>query len=268
MGGGGPRPLAEMPAAVAGALRGVAFDVDDTVTEAGRLPSEALAAMERLAAAGLRLVAVTGRPLGWAEAMASQWPVDLAVGENGAGWCWREEASGKLRHGAWLDGPAARARLEVLREGVRRVETDLGLARADDQGSRRYDEAFEAPSTVERRRVFGAVAEELGLRAFVSSVHAHLSAGWDKVEGLRAAHRARWGEPLDAERWLFVGDGLNDAPLFAALPHTVGVANVRGVLAALPVPPRWITQAPRAAGFMELADWLLALRGVAAPAVR
>ena len=37
-----------------------------------------------LSDAGLRLVAVTGRPSGWGEVIARQWPIDGAVTENGA----------------------------------------------------------------------------------------------------------------------------------------------------------------------------------------
>ena len=49
------------------ALRGVIFDIDDTVTNQGVLEAEAFVAMHRLRALGVDLVAVTGRPLGWTD---------------------------------------------------------------------------------------------------------------------------------------------------------------------------------------------------------
>ncbi|UCC84505.1 MAG: HAD hydrolase family protein, partial [Gemmatimonadota bacterium] len=86
------KPLAELDAASCRALIGVAFDIDDTVTRAGRLELAAFQAMHELAGSGLHLVAVTGRSLGWVDVVAVHWPVDAAVGENGAGWVWRDGA--------------------------------------------------------------------------------------------------------------------------------------------------------------------------------
>jgi len=75
------RPLAELDAR---AVRAVLFDIDDTLTTAGKLTAAAYAALERLQAAGKRAVAVTGRPAGWCDHIARMWPVDAVVGENGA----------------------------------------------------------------------------------------------------------------------------------------------------------------------------------------
>src|SRR5688500_16902633 len=80
------RPIREIEPRACQALAGVVFDVDDTVTRAGTLEEAAYGALFRLREAGLRLIAVTGRPLGFAELMARMWPIDLAVGENGAGY--------------------------------------------------------------------------------------------------------------------------------------------------------------------------------------
>ena len=41
---------------------------------------------------GLRLIAVTGRPLGWIDVVVHHWPVEVGIGENGAGWVWREDS--------------------------------------------------------------------------------------------------------------------------------------------------------------------------------
>src|SRR5213593_4382998 len=66
------------------AVRAVLFDIDDTLTTAGKLTAQAYAALERLQAAGKRAVAITGRPAGWCDHIARMWPVDAVVGENGA----------------------------------------------------------------------------------------------------------------------------------------------------------------------------------------
>ncbi|MCC6875768.1 MAG: hypothetical protein IT378_15785 [Sandaracinaceae bacterium] len=57
----------------------------------------------------------------------------------------------------------------------------------------------------------------------------------------------------ERERWLFVGDSGNDAAAFAFFSLSVGVANVREHLARLPVPPAYVTERERGAGFAELA---------------
>ena len=65
-------------------LRGIFCDVDDTLTHAGSLVPAAYEALVRATDAGLRVVAVTGRPAGWAEVFACTWPLAGAIAENGA----------------------------------------------------------------------------------------------------------------------------------------------------------------------------------------
>ena len=78
------RPLAELPDRVARRAVAVLTDIDDTLTDGGRLPALAYRALERLREAGLIVIPVTGRPAGWCDLIARQWPVDAVVGENGA----------------------------------------------------------------------------------------------------------------------------------------------------------------------------------------
>ncbi|MCB9591863.1 MAG: HAD-IIB family hydrolase [Sandaracinaceae bacterium] len=255
------RPLEE---ADLGAVDGVAFDVDDTLTTHGALTVPAYAALAELKGAGFRLIAVTGRPLGWADAMAATWPIDAAVGENGAGWTWRD---GRTLRTGYADDPVTRAEQRDVLEAIRRdVHHHLPeLREASDQPARRCDLAFDigegdqvpeptVRALVERIRSHGAAVT-------VSSVHAHAIPGsWDKARGVRGAVRDALGEPLDRDRWLFVGDSGNDEAGFAFFEHTVGVANVRDHLERLSTPPAWVTQAERGEGFAELAAALLRAR--------
>ena len=78
------RRLGELAADEALAIRGVLFNLDDTLLTHGVLTREAYGALWDLREAGLRLVAVTGRPGGWGEVIARQWPIEAAVTENGA----------------------------------------------------------------------------------------------------------------------------------------------------------------------------------------
>jgi hydroxymethylpyrimidine pyrophosphatase-like HAD family hydrolase len=75
-----------------------------------------------------------------------------------------------------------------------------------------------------------------------------------------AADAFGWDIDAEAERFVFVGDSPNDAPMFAHFPNAVGVANVADQLSRLSARPRWITAARGGAGFAEVADALLAAR--------
>mgnify|MGYP001157289867 CR=1 FL=1 len=78
------KPIASFPEERLRAVRGVFTDIDDTITNDGRLTARAYGAMERLQNAGVAVVPITGRPAGWCDHIARMWPVDGVVGENGA----------------------------------------------------------------------------------------------------------------------------------------------------------------------------------------
>ena len=65
----------------------------------------------------------------------------------------------------------------------------------------------------------------------------------------------------DRERYLYVGDSPNDAPMFAYFPHSVGVANVRDFEGALEAEPAYVCTQRGGGGFVELCDRLLRARG-------
>ena len=260
------RPLAEIDPEVLARVEAVVFDVDDTLTRDGRLEREAFDALFSLHEAGLTLVAVTGRPLGWTDVMAMHWPIDLAVGENGAGWAFRE--AGVLRAGYFHDD-ATRAVHRQLLERVRArvAEAMPHVKLAIDQHARRCDLAFDVGERAELPReqidTLVALIEALGARCPVSTVHAHVIPGdWDKASGVvrgLAEARSIAVDPV-RDRFLFVGDSGNDAAAFEAFPLSVGVANVRDHLDRLPVPPAFVTNADRGRGFAELARALLSAK--------
>ena len=260
------QPIQDLPALRARALTGVCFDVDDTVTTHGTLDPAAYQAMFALKALGLKLIAVTGRPLGFAEVIARTWPVDAAVGENGAGFIAKQGST--LRTGYW-DPVELRAtqqrRLLHIRE---RVADELPhILVSSDSWARRCDLAFDIgeQASVPREQIdrLLRLIEAEGAHASVSSIHAHAQLGeHDKARGVVLAAAALWGlsEPLVQSEFLFVGDSGNDAAAFSFFELSVGVANVQLHLTRLPMPPRFVTQASFGAGFAELAQTLATLR--------
>ena len=88
-----PQPWRQFPPAAARAVRGVLTDIDDTLTTAGAITPDALQALADLRAAGVPVIAITGRPMGWSAPFAAAWPVDvlgvwpayITEGERGSG---------------------------------------------------------------------------------------------------------------------------------------------------------------------------------------
>jgi hypothetical protein len=248
-------------------LRGLVFDIDDTVTRNGVLQPSAYAAMHQLAGAGFELVAVTGRPLGWADVIARQWPVRVAIGENGAGWSWVD--GNRFREG-YFCGEQERGRqaalLETIRQEVARVMPHVQVS--SDDRARRCDLAFDVGELASLSRTdidaLVSIIEGVGVSSSVSTVHAHAAPGpWNKASGVARALGDALGIDLDSEldRWVFVGDSGNDAEAFEYFPNSVGVANVRAHLDRIRTPPRYVTDADRGSGFAELAAHLMDGRG-------
>ncbi len=242
------------------------FDLDDTLLTHGRLTREAFGALHDLAEAGIDLLAVTGRPAGWGEVIARQWPVLGVVAENGAVLLLREGAGIAIRT---RGGPESRlrdrVRLEALVAEARAAFPDIELA--DDVRARVTDVTFDVG---ERVKIASARVGELrgflvgrGARTLLSSVHLHATfEGDDKASGaLHALGVLRSVDPSSARvRAAFVGDSENDAACFSCFRTTIGVANVRAWVGRLSVPPRYVTMGTMGEGFAELARTLLERR--------
>jgi len=262
------RRLSEFPPEARRAVRFVLCDIDDTLTDGGRLTARAYDALERLEAAGLIVVPVTGRPAGWCDLIARLWPVAAVVGENGAFYFAYDRKERRMARCFWRTPRQRREdrrRLELL--AARILAAVPGAAIAADQAFREADLAIDyredvAPLPDDAVARIVALFEAAGAAAKVSSIHVN---GWfgdyDKLAMSRRLLAERFGVGAEAARRqvLFVGDSPNDAPMFAHFPNAVGVANVRD-FAGLAAEPAWVTEARGGAGFAELAAALLEAR--------
>lgn len=261
------RPLATLPAAGLAALHGVLTDIDDTLTTDGAIAPAALAALHRLAAADVPVVAITGRPAGWSEPFALAWPVAAIVAENGA--VLLRGQGGRLQVDFVTDA-ATRAlnqrRLQACAQAV--LAQVPGATLAQDSAGRLTDIAIDhgefAHLDAAQIAQVVAVMRVHGLTATVSSIHVN---GWigdhDKPSGARWAVQQALGRPWNPDEWVYVGDSTNDQAMFRALPLTVGVANIARFLPQLQAFPGYVTQAERGDGFAELASAMLAARAAA-----
>ena len=258
------RPLGELRGA--GRVRGVFFDIDDTLTTDGALTARAYAAMERLKHAGRRVVPITGRPAGWCDHIARMWPVDAVVGENGAFYFWYDHQVRKLGRRYLLDAAeraANRVRLDAIAGRV--VAAVPGCALAADQNYRECDLAIDFCEDVpalplETAERIAQMLRAEGLSAKISSIHVNAWAGsYDKLGMTRLLARERFGVDLDAVRndYVFIGDSPNDAPMFGYFANSVGVANIARFAGRLQAAPAYVTRDAGGAGFAELVDHLL-----------
>jgi HAD superfamily hydrolase (TIGR01484 family) len=261
-----------MTAAEAAGLRYILMDIDDTITRGGKLLASSYGALWKLKEAGLAVIPVTGRPAGWCDLVAREWPVDGVVGENGALAFWEEPApaAGRLpvlktefHPGAVRnDHPAlARVRDRALGEFP-------GLRIAKDQFARLFDLALdfaeEDPvlplSAAERVR---DIALEEGAMAKVSSIHVNVWMGnYDKLSMVERFLGRRFGwRPADGGRDLvFVGDSPNDEPMFARFPLSCAVANIRRYEGLIRHYPAFAASKECGEGFAEIAAAILEKR--------
>ena len=260
------QPLVAMPDAMRRGIRGVLIDIDDTLSTHGQITVDAYAALGRIKRAGKLVIPVTGRPAGWCDHIARMWPVDAVVGENGAFYMRYDRDAHRLVKHYVVDAATRasnRARLSGI--GARILAEVPGSALASDQLYREADLAIDfredvppLPATAIDHIV--ALMEAEGMTAKVSSIHVN---GWfgsyDKLSMVRTLLAEVFATALDAERerFVFVGDSPNDAPMFAFFANAVGVANVRAFASRIPTLPRYVTDRAAGAGFAELVDFLL-----------
>jgi len=250
---------------------GVFTDIDDTLTTDGAITPEALDALERLKQAGLPVVAITGRPLGWSVPFAQTWPVGAIVAENGSvalvpepqglKKLYLQDTQTRVRNFTRMEQVAIRVMREVpgafLSQDSPGRETDIAVD---------HSEFTHLPAESITQVV--RIMQSEGMSATVSSIHIN---GWygehNKLVGARWIVQQLWGRTLDAEitRWVYVGDSTNDQRMFEAFDNSFGVANIRRFVPELTHLPRYVTQGERGAGFAQVVQALLSTPGRALP---
>lgn len=238
-------------------------DIDDTLTDDGKLSPNAYAALWRLTEAGTEVVPITGRPAGWCDLIVRQWPVAGVVGENGAFAMYLTGERRAIQYHPAADRDAE-ARLEELRQLVQREVPEARIA--SDQPFRMFDLAIdfaedEPDLGLETAQRIHEICTVAGAEARISSIHVNAWFGdYTKLDmSLRflSDRIGIMGTEVKSEV-VFVGDSPNDEPMFAFFPLSVAVAGVRRYAEMITQPPRYITETAGGAGFVELVDKLLA----------
>ena len=184
-----------------------------------------VAALAALREAGLPVIAVTGRPMGWSRAVAR---ADAARRgrrreRRGRAGPRRRRRSRRLRRpraGARAPTPCACAPSPRASSPRCRARRWRATAPAGSPTSRSTTPSSRTSTRAQIDAVVALMRRE-GMNATVSSIHVN---GWfgahTKLSGASWIVRRLLGRDLDAERddWLYVGDSTNDEPMFASVP--------------------------------------------------
>lgn len=213
----------------------LATDFDGTIAADGHVPDDVVAALQRVAASGRKLVLVTGRELPQLiEVFPALAVFDLVVAENGA-----LLYDPKTKATTVLAEPPPAAFVERLRE---RGVDDLRVGRS-----------IVATWAPHETTVLDVI-RELGLEwhiIFNKGAVMALPSSVNKASGLAAALAALTLSPLNA---VGVGDAENDQAFLRLCACSVAVANA---LPAVKEAADFVTAADHGAGVVELIERLL-----------
>lgn len=247
-----------------GTIRFLLTDIDDTLTDEGYLGAKAYSALWDLHEAGIHVIPVTGRPAGWCEMIARQWPVAGVVGENG-GFYFRYHDRKMQRH-FFFDENTQKKNRERLKNLENEILTSVpGCALASDQFCRLMDLAVDFCEDVKplpRAEVQKIVHifESHGAQAKVSSIHVN---GWfgdyDKLTmSLRFLEKEFAVTAEEAKKiCAFSGDSPNDEPMFRYFPQSFAVANIQNFIDQIQHPPAFVAEARGGEGFAQISRALL-----------
>jgi HAD superfamily hydrolase (TIGR01484 family) len=264
--------IANIPESVCKSLEILFTDIDGTITLNGRLPAESYAAIWRLNENGIEVVPVTGRPAGWCDLIARMWPVRGVIGENGAFYfSYNRDTRTMERRFQQSEEEIREGRARLGRIEKRILSELRGCAISADQAYRATDLAIDyredvAPSSKEEVERICDILRQEKVSFKISDIHVNCWYGdYDKVSCIHLFLQDVYGKPLSQlmDRVTFVGDSPNDEPMFKALRHSIGVANLKEFFETVKYFPAYLTSRESAMGFVEAVDTILRKRGVA-----
>lgn len=255
------RPVSELRSNGSG-VRALFSDVDGTLTTGDRIEASTYEALERLGETGIPVILVTGRPAGFGHAFMKMTPVLAVVSENGGVTFVREGRRLRKLYGVpQASLPEWRRRMnEVAVEVMSKVP---GARLSTDSKYREVDLAIdwneEVSLTKEDAERCVALIRKAGFAAVRSSVHVNFGPPhFDKLSACtNVVRQVLGGDPNDLSPYVFVGDALNDAPMFGGFPTSVGVANIKAWWEELTEKPAYVTERPEGAGVRELIQHLM-----------
>jgi len=236
-------------------LRLIATDMDGTLTSQGKFTASLLQSLEKLNAANIAVLVVTGRSAGWVSGLVSYLPVVGAIAENG---------------GIFYQGNSAVALTPIpnlvehrqkLAAAYQQLKLEFGqLQESDDNRFRLTDWTFDNRDlTLAQLQRLDEQCRAMGWGFTYSSVQCHIKPLLqDKAVGLMQV-LDKFFPDYNTKQVLTVGDSPNDASLFnpELFGLSVGVANVLDYANQMIYQPAYVTKAAEGDGFCELVRFLL-----------
>lgn len=255
-------------------------DIDGTITTNGQVTDRAYSAIWNLSRAGIAVVPITGRPAGWCELIARQWPVHGVIGENGAFYFRLESEVGrstkelhtKMKRVFFSSKANRKAYRERFKKILERIKTEVPAARlASDQFCRMFDLAIDFAEDVgplPKNDVAKIVKlfKEAGAQAKVSDIHVN---GWFGDYHKKTAceqyvkNEFAFSKEALQTRCVFIGDSPNDEPMFQYFRNSFAVANFKDFADDVKHRPAFIAPSPEGEGFAEVAAHIIHLKTAA-----
>ena len=256
-------------------------DIDDTLTEEGKLRDDAYSALWRLYHSGIKVIPVTGRPAGWCEMILRTWPVEAVIGENGGFYFSFSNANSetqtdhisetkrepqKVHREFWMtedEQKENRVKLNKIQDEI--FKTIKGAGLASDQFCRLMDLAIDFKEDVlelsksEIDKIV-EVFKNHGAQAKISSIHVN---GWfgdynksKMIKKFCKIHLKKDFSDIN-EKSVFIGDSPNDEENFSMFKNSVAVKNIDVFLKNMTDKPKFITPSEGGKGFVETVNHLL-----------
>ncbi|MCL2932514.1 MAG: Cof-type HAD-IIB family hydrolase [Trichodesmium sp. MAG_R03] len=235
----------------------IATDMDGTLTKNGKFTSHLFLALEKLAAAKIQVLVVTGRSAGWVQAIKNYLPIVGAIAENGGlFYPIHSEAPQILTSipNITLHKKILATIFQYLKSQFPQIEPS-----ADNQ-FRLTDWTFDIQDlSLSELTKMAEICQTKGYGFTYSTVQCHIKPlQQDKASGLYQVLSKKFPN-LSTEKILTVGDSPNDESLFekSKFPVSVGVGNILEYANKINHQPVYVTSKKEAEGFCELAELLL-----------
>jgi HAD superfamily hydrolase (TIGR01484 family) len=246
-------------------IKYVFTDIDDTLTEEGKLHDDAYKALWDLYRKGIKVIPVTGRPAGWCEMILRVWPVEAVIGENG-GFYFCFDENKKVKRQFLMSSEEQeknQKKLQKIRDEI--LKKVPGSDVASDQFCRLMDLAIDFKEDVpelskEQIQEIVSIFKSHKAQAKISSIHVN---GWfgdynksKMIQFFCKDYFKKDFSELNKEA-VFIGDSPNDEENFRLFKHSVGVKNIDEFLPGMTDTPKFVTNKVGGKGFVEMVKQIL-----------
>jgi len=236
----------------------IASDIDDTLTVQGKFHLPVLESIQRLSTIGVHVLLATGRPSGWAMALAQYIPgLCGVIAENGGTFCGPDFCR--------IVSPHSVPSRERLEKAVAKIQCELPEIKiAPDSFSRLTDIAIRKTNRSPKdMALISDVAFSFGLSVIESSIQIHLH-GLGISKGQTLTVVASEKEIKDPNQILTIGDSSNDETMFdpEVSKVTCAVSNISPYLERMRYKPKYIIEREGGYGAAELFQTLISAKSL------